>query len=137
MCLSIPINGGLAMKASIFGVLPLTSAMLLATTVVAQDDIVADLPPVHDQFKVDPYIAAAGKLQEMGKAKAVATLRAAAVSPKDRQRDMKVIVLCRMLFTARPDGKFRRPEIGGGMEIVARETWPLEPIEIVDGVPFL
>jgi len=86
---------------------------------------------------VDPYLAAAAKFQAVGKEKAVAILRAAANDPKVENE--VVIVLCRLLFTAKPKGEFRRPMIGrphclGG---TGPADWPLEPIEVVDRVPFL
>jgi hypothetical protein len=85
-----------------------------------------------EEYRVDPYLAAAAKLRAAGQEKAVAVLRAAATDPK-------VIILCRMLFTAKPKGEFRRPMIGapfclGGSD---GKDWPLAPIEVVDGVPFL
>jgi hypothetical protein len=51
----------------------------------------------------------------------------------------KAIVLCRMLFVPRGTNAFRRALIGGtdapgGTRL---QDWPLDPIEIVDGVPFL
>jgi hypothetical protein len=88
-------------------------------------------------YKADPYIAAAAKLRAAGKDKAVETLRAAA---KDRDQPVEqVIVLCRMLFTAKSKKAFERPGLGapgclGGTDM---KDWPSEPIELVDGVPFL
>src|SRR5262249_46829341 len=54
----------------------------------------------------------------------------------------RVIVLCRMLFTARPGSEFRRPRLGvssfGRFGFPGQtEDWLLEPIALVDGVPFL
>ena len=85
-----------------------------------------------DRYKVDPYIAAAAKFQAIGKEKTFEALK------KDGGFD-STIVLARMLFTAKPKKEFRRPMIGeasflGGSSY---EDWPLEPIEIVDGIPFL
>lgn len=89
-----------------------------------------------DAYKVDPYIAVAVRLQTAGKEKAVETLRKAA---EDGWPDYHVIILCRMLFTAKPKGEFRRPAIGGPCTLGGTNSkdWPLEPIELVDGVPFL
>jgi hypothetical protein len=51
----------------------------------------------------------------------------------------KLAVLCRMVFVSRPAEKFMRPSLGGPSFFGKTDTtdWPLEPIELVDGVPFL
>jgi hypothetical protein len=87
-----------------------------------------------DTYKVDPYIRAAAALQAMGKQKANGTLLALA-----KRDQTQVIVLCRMLFTKRAGGEFRRPGIGAALFVGGTDypEWPLEPIELVDGVPFL
>ncbi|MDB5306218.1 MAG: hypothetical protein JWO38_420 [Gemmataceae bacterium] len=96
-----------------------------------------DLPAFHGRgaYKVDPYLAAAEWLQEAGKDKATETL---AKWAEERDGD-KVIVLCRMLFVVRPKGEFRRPSIGAPFQPGGADSrdWPLEPLELVDGVPFL
>lgn len=53
--------------------------------------------------------------------------------------DGQVILLCRMLFQAKPDSDFRRPLLGQPMFIGGTRIndWPLEPIALVDNVPFL
>ncbi|HEY1186560.1 MAG TPA: hypothetical protein VGE74_02835 [Gemmata sp.] len=88
-------------------------------------------------YKVDPYIATAGRLRGLGREKAITLLRAGAKDPK--QPDDTVIALCRLLFTAKPRGEFRRPRLGapGGLGGTDRTDWALEPIEVIDGVPFL
>jgi tetratricopeptide (TPR) repeat protein len=98
-----------------------------------------DLPdfqidPYH--YKVDPYIAAAATIQAAGEDKAGKLLLALA---KDQDDGEKVIVLCRMLFTAKPKAEFRRPFIGAAFFLGETKyaDWPLEPIELVAGVPFL
>jgi serine/threonine protein kinase len=50
-----------------------------------------------------------------------------------------VIALCRMLFTPRAGTQFRRPMIGGPHFLGGTDysDWPLEPIEVVNGIPFL
>jgi hypothetical protein len=82
-------------------------------------------------YKVDPYIRAAMDLQAMGEGKASSILL--------RAECPAVYILCRMLYTPRKQAQFRRPLIGhafflGGTQYA---EWPLEPIELVDGVPFL
>ena len=96
-----------------------------------------DLPDFQsDAFKVDPYLRAAAALQGMDKDKATETLLALAREEKDGKR---VIVLCRMLFTSKAGGEFRRPALGAAAFLggTTYADWPLEPIELVDGVPFL
>jgi hypothetical protein len=95
------------------------------------------LPEISNMsYKAKPYIHAAIALQAMGQNRAVEEL---AVFAKDSNNDKKVIVLCRMLFAKKPKGEFRRAQIGG-TEFVGDtdySDWPLDPIELVDGVPFL
>ncbi|NQU10392.1 hypothetical protein HQ590_06365 [bacterium] len=82
-------------------------------------------------YNVDPYIRAAVSLQALGKDEACAKLLA--------HGGDAVVVLCRMLFAAKTGGEFRRPMIGGATFLggTGYSDWPLEPIECVDGVPFL
>jgi hypothetical protein len=102
-----------------------------------EQDSLKNLPDFQTAaFKVDPYTCAAATLQALGKDKASDILLQLA---KNREQDNQVIVLCRMLYTPKAKGEFRRPLIGaahflGGTDYAA---WPLEPIELVDGVPFL
>jgi hypothetical protein len=97
-----------------------------------------NLPPVFSghKYKVDPYIRAAMALQAIGKEQACKQL--ASFAEKTDNND-KVIVLCRMLFKEKKDGKFRRPSIGAPFFVgkTSMADWPREPIEIVDGVPLL
>lgn len=81
----------------------------------------------------DQLILTAELLQKRGKERAVKDLRAGAA-----HHPLKVIMLCRMLFTQKPNSTFRRPFLGAPIFIAASDTgnWPLEPIAIVDGVPF-
>jgi hypothetical protein len=128
-----------------------TSFTLLLTLVAspcpvfAQETVIKDLPTQFpspdagkDSYRVDPYIAAAGKLKAVGKDEAVKILKAAAIKDSASPPD-PVLHLCRMLFTPKKGKEFRPPMIGaphclGGSDA---KDWPLEPIEIVDGVPFL
>src|SRR5690349_5463362 len=96
------------------------------------------LPPVNrNNYKAEAYIKAAMDLQAMGKE---AAIKALGEAPEDQRSSVnKGIVLCRMLFVPRGTSEFRRPRLGapstpGGTQMT---DWPLEPIEIVDGVPFL
>jgi hypothetical protein len=91
--------------------------------------------PVNE-YRSDPYTQAAHSLQALGKEKACALLLELAA--KDQYPYQRTLVLCRMLFQAKPKGTFRRAEIG--LTFLPHGTtdgdWPLEPVEIVDGVPF-
>jgi hypothetical protein len=75
-------------------------------------------------------------LQSLGRSAALDKLHAMARNP---QAGGRVIVLSRMLFERRPGSDLRRPMMGvayflGG---TGYSDWPNEPIEVVDGVPFL
>ncbi|MDR0902638.1 MAG: hypothetical protein LBM92_07715, partial [Opitutaceae bacterium] len=79
-------------------------------------------------------------LQKIGRDAALEKLRAWAKQPGARN----VIPLCRMLFVARPGGVFRAPMIGGQLPWPGsdksrdgRTDWPLLPIALSDGIPFL
>jgi len=88
-------------------------------------------------YRSEEYITAAFRLQALDhKAAAQLLMFMARSSPSDGDA---VFILCRMLFTNRPAAQFRRPMIGGGQFFGDTDyaDWPLEPIEIVDGVPFL
>lgn len=104
-----------------------------------------DLPPLwgwkegEAAYRVDPYIAAAAALQ--AEPKTAADTLEMLIKDADNEHDHanKALILCRMLFTAKPKGEFRRPRLGGPLFLDGGEKldWPLEPIELVDGVPFL
>ncbi|HZU34578.1 MAG TPA: efflux RND transporter permease subunit [Gemmataceae bacterium] len=87
-------------------------------------------------YRVDPYIAFAAHLQAAGQERAKKVLLDLA---KDEQHGDNTVILCRMLFTAKAKGKFRRMGLGGAWFLGNTDyaDWPLEPIELVDNVPFL
>jgi hypothetical protein len=92
----------------------------------------SSLPGIQNgDFRAQPYLRAAERLQALGQKEACKRLLGADVQDP-------VIVLCRMLFTRRAVG-FRRPLIGAASFLGDTDypDWPLEPIEIIDGVPFL
>jgi hypothetical protein len=94
----------------------------------------ADLPDWQQgEYNVEPYLQAAMSLQAQGKDTALQRLKA--VARRD-QSGHGAIVLCRMLFTPKAGSDFRRPMIGLPARLGATD-WPLEPIAIVDGVPFM
>jgi hypothetical protein len=89
-----------------------------------------------EEYRSDPYIQAAQSLQALGKEKTSALLRELAA--KEDWPYCRTLSLCRMLFQAKPERTFRRAAVGG-VSFPGRtkyEDWPLEPLEIVDGVPF-
>jgi hypothetical protein len=122
---------------------PLVCLLIASTPAAGQradlkavDDLLRDLPTALfwdplSKYKVDSYIRAAAALQSIGKERAIKKLRA--------RGEMSTFVLCRMLFTAKTGGDFRRPGIGDSYLIYGADPkdWPLQPIELVDGVPFL
>jgi len=62
-------------------------------------------------------------------------VRRFAVCDTDR---LKVMVLCRMLFEAPPGEIFERPKLGAASFLggTSYRDWPLEPITLVDNIPF-
>jgi hypothetical protein len=87
------------------------------------------------QHKVDDYIRAAVALQAMGREVACQTLFAA--TKTNSIIDYRFDVLCRMLFTHRGTNAFRPPFRGTCSYYLGQAVdWPLDPIEIVDGIPF-
>ena len=89
------------------------------------------------KFHSDPYIRAAVRLQGMGRVAATKTLQELA-REESASVGHRAIILCRMLFTKKTGGEFRRPALGetvflGGS---GNSNWPLEPISMIDGVPF-
>jgi hypothetical protein len=89
-----------------------------------------------ERYKVDPYIEAAVTLQSLNEQTRSQVL---VDLSKDKERGRNAIVLCRMLLAQRPGGEFRRPRIGAAQFLGGTDypDWPLEPIELVDGIPFL
>jgi fermentation-respiration switch protein FrsA (DUF1100 family) len=90
-------------------------------------------------YRADPYIKAAAALQAVGKDRAAVILaELARKAREDKVEELKVVILCRMLFRAKPGGTFRPAAVGKPIPDgpADRRPWPLEPIEVVDGVPF-
>jgi hypothetical protein len=88
------------------------------------------------RYRVDPFIRLAVALQSLGRSAALDKLHAMARDPEAAAR---VIVVARMLFVPRPGTDLRRAMIGGAIFLGGTDysDWPQEPIEVVDGVPFL
>jgi hypothetical protein len=99
-----------------------------------------DLPTQPDfysgSFQSETYIRLAAELQALGREAAELRLHEIA---RDKHSPGRAIILCRMLFEMRPGEEFRRPFVGGAVFMggTGYSDWPLEPIELVDGVPFL
>ena len=120
-------------------------AVILAMSVAWGGDVRAtygqDLqPPQPDfysgSFQSETYISLAAELQALGREAAELRLHEIA---RDEHSPGKAIILCRMLLKKRRTELFRRPLVGGAafMGGTGYSDWPLEPIELVDGVPFL
>ncbi len=113
------------------------TVVALAVSVAAASFDLASLPDLQQgKYKVGPYITAAARLQDLGRDSACRILLQAAQTNRESKQ---IMVLCRMLFTQRLASEFRRPRIGAGRFLGGTDfhDWPLEPIELVDAVPFL
>lgn len=102
-----------------------------------QNTMLANCPDFQIQdYKANPYLKVAIDLQKMGKEQAIQTLISLA---EDRANDNKIFVLCRILFNKENNSEFRRPLIGDAIFVgdTSYKDWPLEPIALIDGIPFL
>ncbi len=97
--------------------------------------LIRALPSPYSQYRPEPYQRAAAALQNVWLNEPGQLLLEAG----KLEYGNETIVLARMLFVARPGSKFRRPGIGGASFWggTGYENWPLEPIELVEGVPFM
>ncbi len=94
-------------------------------------------------FKVDRHLRAAIELQALGKDLACDVLYSFAkkLSADERHysyQENSLIALVRMFFVKRPGSEFRSAYIGapGFFGDSDDKDWQIDPIEIVDGVPF-
>lgn len=97
-----------------------------------------NLPRFIDKFKSSAYLKAAEALQKLGKEEATKQLKTLAT--KNTFPNYPVFILCRMLFVPRKGGDFRRHIIGQPNYVGHANgsiTWPLAPIALVNGVPFM
>ena len=100
------------------------------------DSLSSKLPQIQTEYyKGDPYIQTAIELQSLSRANALARLHSMA---QGSEFETPVIILCRMLFVPRPGSEFRRASMGSASFFGGTDypDWPLEPIELIDGVPF-
>ena len=83
-------------------------------------------------FRSAPYMKVAHLLQQLPIAKRKKVLNSWA-----KEYEEQLFILCRMLFEKKDD--FRRPGLGGPMFVDGGKIadWPLEPITLVDRVPFV
>jgi hypothetical protein len=90
-----------------------------------------------DTFRSEPYLRAAIRLQSLGRE--AATKAMAELARRQRSPGSGATVLCRMLFAKKTGVEFRRPKFLAAVFLGGTDyaDWPLEPIEVVDGVPFL
>ncbi len=91
--------------------------------------------PDLQSFKPSPYLKIASELQSLKKDEAITLLREWS---KNKEYDEQIIILCRMLFEPRKSSSFTRPGLGGPQFYggTSFEDWPLEPITLVDDIPF-
>lgn len=116
----------------------------------------------YEGYRIDPIIQAAADLQAVGQADGLGALQSAAGElqavgalrttdlPHATPRELALrryfyparealIVLCRMLFAFTPGGVYNRPPLG--LQAFFGESdedqWPLNPITIEGGAPFL
>jgi hypothetical protein len=77
-------------------------------------------------------------LQSIGQTRACQQLKAFAEQGQGYSSD-QIYVLCRLLFTHKDRIHFRSPDLFHPVFIGGTEErdWPLDPIALVDGVPFL
>jgi hypothetical protein len=143
---AVPLLGGQLMRPIVIVLLVVISITLpLGTNSSCQasdeDDFQAAIKGLSstlgDDYKVDPYTRVAEVLQKMGKDKACRLLRSC-TEQKDG-RGVPVPNLCRLVFKVKKDSKFRRAMVGavGFLGGTSYKDWPLDPFELVDGVPFV
>ena len=100
------------------------------------------LDGVGKEFRAEPYLRATAALQAKGKdAACVELMTVARRSGRDPRANQAIIILCRMLFTAKQGVPLRGPRLG--RPVMVGQNLPLRgvdgdsgPITLVDGVPF-
>lgn len=97
----------------------------------------SDLPGIHTgHYEADTYIQTAVALQSLGRSAALERLYFMA---RSKGADARVTLLCPMLFAKRLGSDFRGPMLGAASFLGGTDysDWPLEPIALVEGLPFL
>ncbi len=121
-----------------FRAIVFSAALTLAISGFVAALNLAPPPGLQDgKFKAGDYVSAAIELQKLGHDPACQKLLQSARSTN--AESLEIPALCRMLFCKRPDSEFRRPRKGCAQFLADTDysDWPLEPIALVDGVPFL
>lgn len=105
---------------------------------VKQSDDFTSLPDLGSEYRIDPYIAYAIRLQKMGRDAACQELLEVAKNDSKQLKNRQIAILCRMLFCKRTNSSFTRPGLGGAHFLGGSNysDWQLEPIELIDGAPF-
>jgi hypothetical protein len=89
-------------------------------------------------FRSTDVLAMCVELQRMRQEFAIDALMRMAVT-EDTPSNLRTIVLCRMLFRPRDATRMREPLVGSPWFLgeTNSDDWPLEPIHIWKGVPFM
>jgi hypothetical protein len=81
--------------------------------------------------------------REEAESRLLALAQTASTNSHSTESEQTTAILCRMLFTPRAGADFQRPAYLGAPAILgdppfstSNANWPLEPIELVDGIPF-
>jgi hypothetical protein len=102
---------------------------------------VSNLPHFRDviltNYNATPYIQTAQELQNFGREKAEKIL--ISLTATSNFKNDQAYILCRMLYSKPTSSEFREPWIGhiNCMGGTSEKDWPLNPIEVIDGVPFM
>lgn len=93
----------------------------------------------HDfvnNYSIDSYLQNVVYIQSLSSESAIIRLKEIA---SDDSQSYKIYVLCRLLFKGHIGNAFRSPRIGmpGFLGDADNKNWPLDPVGIIDGVPFL
>jgi hypothetical protein len=114
-----------------------TLSMIFPLLLGSATSFPAEIPDYYSgKFDADTYIRTAVELQSLGREAGLARLREIA---QDKRETVSAILLCRMLFTERKGSDFGAPNLGNPIYLggTTSSDWPLDPITLVDGIPFL
>jgi hypothetical protein len=133
------------MKRKQFVLLVLTVARISLLPMQAQStntNIVASAPQILGlSYRCDNMIKCVNGLHQLGREQALATLRefsASLKSPQLMREERKLHLICRLLFVN--EKGWKPPRIGAPwpeVDWTVAERFPLFPLAVVDGVPFL
>jgi hypothetical protein len=116
--------------------LSLFAAFTAAASSALPDPLLSEPDFYSGNFHAIAYVRLAAELQALSHEKALERIYEIA---RDRQSHGQAIILCRMLFEKRDGEEYRRPYLGDAVFMGGTNysDWPLEPITLVDGIPFL